>query len=136
MNFLSSDTRLLRFPVDIISVTTQYWISLKRRMKTSKLLVFWRRWWWLWKEKKVFVCVCEWGRKIISWYSFQSSKACETFLIILNFSCRLVADFSFLRKAHRRANSLVENVYQLTLSLTGGTFLLSFPLITLIFLLF
>lgn len=43
------------------------------------------------KEKKK--CVCVWGREIISRYSFQSLKACETFLIILNFSCLLVADF-------------------------------------------
>ena len=36
MNFFSSDTRLLRFDVDAISVTTQYCISLKRLIKTSR----------------------------------------------------------------------------------------------------
>lgn len=41
MNFFSSDTRLLRFNVDATSVTTQYWISLKRLMKTSRFDVIW-----------------------------------------------------------------------------------------------
>lgn len=41
MNFFSSDTRLLRFDVDATSVTTQYWISLKRLMKTSRFDVIW-----------------------------------------------------------------------------------------------
>lgn len=41
MNFFSNDTRLLKFDVDTISVTTQYWISLKRLMKTSRFDVIW-----------------------------------------------------------------------------------------------
>lgn len=36
MNFFSNDTRLFEFDVDTISVTTQYWISLNLRMKTSR----------------------------------------------------------------------------------------------------
>lgn len=39
MNFFTRDIRLVRLDVDTISVTTQYWISLKRRMKTSKFEV-------------------------------------------------------------------------------------------------
>lgn len=39
INFLNNDTLLLKLFAETISVTTQYCISLKRRMNTSKLAV-------------------------------------------------------------------------------------------------
>lgn len=78
MNFFSSDTRLLRFDVDAISVTTQYWISLKRLMKTSRFDVI------LIAEKEA-----EKGDVLISLEHFTRSKKgtfgrWKTFLITLN----------------------------------------------------
>ena len=111
MNFLSNDTLLLRFPVDMISVTTQYWISLKRRMKTSKLLVFW----WLWKRKKICVCVSERDNKPIFISILEGVWNFFNYIKFFMPSCRR---FFLLVKAHHRAicyaSSLVKNVYQLT----------------------
>lgn len=39
MNLRSNETRLLKLCVSTTSVTIQYWISLKRRINTSKLAV-------------------------------------------------------------------------------------------------